>query len=221
MTHRGHRCMLYRGNGNMTVCGMHNRAQARARRNAPPPANRLAQFAGDTQNTHTPEARAILMTVAPARQADDRVLEEVKEALRGHRRATPEGLALVLADLDRWWNAERDGPWSTSGYKELLTSVWGRIRDSPHRRELVRRLYQEMFESLGMCTQGHLTRLTNALQGFADAPPPPLSPSEILQDRMPGIAELPEAERRAAAEALLREVNLPQEAWAPWLEAVA
>jgi hypothetical protein len=213
---------LYRGNANMPLCGMHARAQAQGQDvHVPAPANRLAQLARDTQNTHTPEARAILMSVAPARRADNRVLEEVKEALRGHPRALPQALTRVLADVDLWWNQAHDGPWSTSGYKELLTSVWGRIRDSPHRPELVRRLYQEMWDSIGMCTQGHLTRLTNALQGFEDAPPPPLSASEILQDRMPAIAELPEAERRTAAEALLREVNLPQDAWAPWLEAVA
>lgn len=51
---------------------------------------------------------------------------------------------------------------------DVFASVMRFIRESPHRKELLKRLYEEMEEGQGTCTTGHLCRLVNVLRGYVD-----------------------------------------------------
>jgi hypothetical protein len=69
-------------------------------------------------------------------------------------------------------------------YQRVLDHLWSLILHSEENTELVKRLYQECFEAKGMCCDGHINRLVNVMVGFHDAFNPPLSPKEILQNKM-------------------------------------
>ena len=51
---------------------------------------------------------------------------------------------------------------------DVFASVMRFIRESPHEKELLQRLYEEMDEGQGTCTTGHLCRLVNVLRGYVD-----------------------------------------------------
>ena len=64
--------------------------------------------------------------------------------------------------------------------------------------------------------------MANTLYGFdGDSKAPEVSQSEQLQNRMPEVMNIEDdAERKTAAEKLLREVGVPEAEWGPWIEAV-
>uniref|UniRef100_A0A6C0EAI8 Uncharacterized protein n=1 Tax=viral metagenome TaxID=1070528 RepID=A0A6C0EAI8_9ZZZZ len=51
-------------------------------------------------------------------------------------------------------------------FYEVFVKVFGRISNSPHKEELMRRLDEEMMESKDKCFTGRITRLLNVLNGF-------------------------------------------------------
>uniref|UniRef100_A0A6C0E9N7 Uncharacterized protein n=1 Tax=viral metagenome TaxID=1070528 RepID=A0A6C0E9N7_9ZZZZ len=51
-------------------------------------------------------------------------------------------------------------------FYEVFVKVFGRISNSPHKEELMRRLDEEMMESECKCFTGRITRLVNVLNGF-------------------------------------------------------
>jgi len=52
--------------------------------------------------------------------------------------------------------------------QEVFTRIWNRIIHAPEelRGELVKRLAEEVTESSGTCTSGHIERLVNVLSGY-------------------------------------------------------
>ena len=51
-------------------------------------------------------------------------------------------------------------------FYDVFVKVFGRILNSPHKEELMRRLDEEMMESKDKCFTGRITRLLNVLNGF-------------------------------------------------------
>ena len=51
-------------------------------------------------------------------------------------------------------------------FYDVFVKVFGRISNSPHKEELMRRLDEEMMESKDKCFTGRITRLLNVLNGF-------------------------------------------------------
>jgi len=51
---------------------------------------------------------------------------------------------------------------------DILIMVWMKIKSSPHKEELEKRLIEEMEEMNGLCATGHLSRIVNILSGFFD-----------------------------------------------------
>jgi hypothetical protein len=89
------------------------------------------------------------------------------------------------------------------------------------KQELEIRLWQEMVDSLGMCCDGHITRLANVLCGFDDAFVPELSPAEKLQNRMAVIAQMEDSILQTAeALAAFKEFNVPRDQWEAWVDAL-
>lgn len=49
---------------------------------------------------------------------------------------------------------------------DLFASVYFYINNHKHRNEMLKRLSEEMNESVGTCSSGHITRLINSIKGF-------------------------------------------------------
>lgn len=128
----------------------------------------------------------------------------------------------VDRDVKRWYRTATCRTQDDYLYKRVLDGLWLKIKTSSVRDELVIRLWQEMVDSVGMCCDGHISRLTNVLCGFDEAFQPELTPGEKLQNRMAVIASMEDGIILQTAQALaaLREFNVPREQWEAWVDAL-
>jgi hypothetical protein len=87
--------------------------------------------------------------------------------------------------------------------------------------ELSKRLCQECIESIGMCTEGHITRLCNVFVGFDETFSPPVPIRELLQQKlgMISLMEISTEEKIAKAKEVFTELKLPEADQSVWLEA--
>lgn len=81
-------------------------------------------------------------------------------------------------------------PYSMHGvtFETLVNKVWLRIMDTTDaekRKELLRRLKEEVLEGNQHCTNGMMVRLTNVFIGFDDNVQMKLNPNQVLQARIP------------------------------------
>lgn len=199
----------------------------------PPPRTELEGFARDTQNIHTrvvteqtnTALNILLNAEVPAGQ---KTVTESHMAFMGHiaaRRITVDSLDVIVnvnRDVKRWYrvsSCRTDGDYL---YKRTLDGLWAKIKSSSERQELEIRLWQEMIDSLGMCCDGHISRLTNVLSGFDEAFAPQLSPAELLQNRMAVISGMEGGIILQVAEALtaFKELKVPQDQWEAWIDAL-
>lgn len=94
----------------------------------------------------------------------------VKEAIEDIN-ACPEGLPKNVCDAavkvlkDHTAMKRTIGP-NNKNFRRVLAAVYFVIRTHDHRASMVRRLAEEIFEGLGMCSGGRIGRLINALRGF-------------------------------------------------------
>lgn len=51
---------------------------------------------------------------------------------------------------------------------DLFASIYTYIMKHEHKNDLLKRLFEEMHESIGTCSMGHITRLINSLRGFGN-----------------------------------------------------
>lgn len=210
-------------------------AAPRRRQRAVPVRPRLQVLANDLQNVHTAEANAqtkqgesVLRGVVYL--PDYQYLGNIGMAFYQHVMAMPavpdrsitlRKIPRVMEDITQWYDTptcRRDGDYL---YRTLLRQAWTLIDASPHRTELVRRLWEEGLDGVHMCCQGHIGRLINVFVGIDERFDPPVAKGETLQNRMAAIAARdmdPEAAREAAR-GVLRELAVPEGEWAPWLEA--
>ncbi len=202
---------------------------------APAPVPELGRLALDNQNVHTglvnrvtEEGIARLCAVpVPESQDTRRTILHVFTGM-----AVPyETLMTVWRDMEHWWAIERCRVPAHAPPDELyrrtlrgLVAYIGRVESEETKSELYRRLYQEALESVGMCCDGHMSRLVNVLVGFDDAFRPPVSQGELIQNRMASIAGLEGVsveERLRQANAFFDEIAYPGPDRAVWLEVLA
>ncbi len=188
-------------------------------------ANPLGRFANDRQNVHTAETNMMLRDVetrlveaTPAQH----VIHEIRWCWFELGVGTSQVRNTVLADVEHWYATEYVRVPGDFAYKNMLDRVWGLIKKSRHREDMEKRLWEEALESVGMCADGHLTRLANAVQGFdeSDAPVLEVPKSERLQTAMAQISELDPGERESAARRIFAELGMDEDAQRPWLEAL-
>jgi len=197
-----------------------------------PPRGELEAFVRDGQNVHTVHVtkqtnsalRILLDVDVPS---DQRTIMETHLAFMNHIacdriNTTLDVVNSVDRDSKRWYRTvtcRMDGDYL---YKRVLDGLWAKIKTSPLRSELEIRLWQEMVDSLGMCCDGHITRLANVLCGYDDAFQPELTPAEKLQNRMGVIASMDCGiiMQTAHAVAILRELEVPRELWSAWVDAL-
>lgn len=193
-----------------------------------PPLPELAVLARDTQSVHTgpvnrqtnDNIELLKATVVPrGQQTLDEILTEWLK-FRAYDKTT----IAVLKDMKGWGKKEYVIEKGDYAYRVLLRKVWAKIKtfEEETRAELTKRLWEECYESLGMCAQGHLSRLSNVLVGFVEGYKPPVNEKEVFQDKMAELARSDDSveSKVAAAIALMDEMMMPEEEREAWLEAV-
>lgn len=187
------------------------------------PLGELEALAKDSQNVHTTAVNnqtrsGLELLLEMPVPADQETLKEIKEEWeKTHTRS----VRTVMSDMRRWYMTETcrtEGDWL---YRRALDGLWLRVKSSPAKDELVNRLWEECYESVRMCCDGHLSRLCNVLCGFDDAFQAPVSVGELLQQKMSAIAEkdVPVEEKVGEAWVVFEELAIPMEERDAWIEA--
>jgi len=194
----------------------------------PQPLSVLQRIATDTQNVHTKE-----VSVQTQKMTDILLTQVVPDGQKTLQLVTVKfskyckidrmtDLLAVLADMNLWYEKPTCIKEGDGLYRHMLNAVVAKIEASEQKRDLYRRAYEEATESVGMCCQGHLSRLVNIFSGFDSEFTSPASAKELLQDKMARIAAANSSaeEKIASAQDTLAELEIPREEWNAWIEAL-
>jgi hypothetical protein len=188
----------------------------------------LQALARDAQNVHTQVVTAqtnaatekLLAAVVP----DDQQTE--KSMIRAWLSGVHTGWNRILStatDVNRWFNTKTCRAPDDMLYRRMLRGLIAMINrtDDEQRTELYKRLWEECHESVGMCCEGHLSRLCNVLVGFDETFQPPVSLGELMQQKMAAISglDVPEEEKRRQAIQWFDEHAVPEPERVAWLDA--
>jgi hypothetical protein len=136
---------------------------------------------------------------------------------------TEETIFPVYEDMKKWGNTANVIKKNDYLYRNTLRSAWAKINtyEEEIRKELVQRLWEECREAVGMCAQGHISRLANVFVGF-DLDMKPKVCRTTFQDSIAAIAssEKTVEEKITAAQSLMDEYAIPQDERASWLDAI-
>ena len=188
----------------------------------------LQRLASDTQNVHTKEVSQLTMKLSdlllqqtvPSEQKTLQMLTIKFSKLCKIDRMSD--LINVLSDMNLWYEKPTCLREGDTLYKRLLDAVVTKIEGSPHKTSLYKRAYEETRESVGLCCQGHLSRLVNIFSGFDSEFTSPVSNRELLQEKMARIAgsDSSAEDKIRQAQDILVELKIPAEEWTPWIEAI-
>jgi len=105
-------------------------------------------------------------------------------------------------------------------YPKVLNAVWQFILHSEDKKDLIKILKSEMEDNIGMCAQGNLSRLCNILNGYIDGIQLDTeSLNEKIGKRIAPLMEIESIiERVERATQIMRELNVPQNDWAVWID---
>jgi len=180
----------------------------------------LQRIAQDTQNVHTKEVTKQMndgtkyLLDIPVPENQDTLAE--MELMWTNKK--PAQLKRVMTDVKKWYKRKTCVEANDYLYKRMLDGLWVRVKDNS---ELVQRLWEEAFESVDKCCQGHLSRLTNVLVGFTDEVKADVPIGELLQHKMSAIANKDMNTESKIAEALsvMDELKVPADQRNAWIEA--
>jgi hypothetical protein len=193
-------------------------------------ANNLGTIAADRQNVHT----------SVVSQQTNKGLEKLlAETNNNTIQRAPEWFAAgwllssygdwarvvqTVDDMMRWYGMRTCRTNNDWLYRRALDGLYLTIRkieDKDTKHELFKRTFEECFESIGLCCDGHISRLCNVLVGFDEAFAPPVPFGEILQSKMAAIAALDvdTEEKIRQATAFFNENSVPEAERSAWLEA--
>ena len=188
------------------------------------PPSSLKAFVADKQNIHTTAVNnqtrdTLTLLFATPVPAEQRTLHEIDEMWAN----MSIGSHVVINDIRTWAGKSMIVEPDDYLYRKTLRSLWAKIKTcGPElQKELAKRLYEECRDALGMCAQGHISRLANVFVGFDAAFKAPASEKELLQEKMADISrqEIAEEEKRTAAAIVLNEFKVPEPDRVAWLEA--
>ena len=189
----------------------------------------LARLVRDNQNVHTShvsrqtnEAVDRLLAVAvPDTQQTELTL--VRNWVQMAPPPRISHLIRTMTDVNRWFHQETCRDNNDRLYNRVMRGLVALVnqQSEERRRELFKRLWEECYESVNMCCEGHLSRLCNVMVGFDDAFRPPVSTGEVLQTKMAMIAglDVPTEMKRTHAIAVMNELGVPEDQRAAWLDA--
>jgi hypothetical protein len=188
------------------------------------PVMNLGVVAKDRQSIHVREVEAITNTgitdlAKMSIPEGQKTLSEIEEAIAGKPFAEK-----ILADMKDWGKRKAVMKSDANVYRATLRGLWAKINtfDNETKKELIQRLYEEAYESLGMCADGHVGRLVNVLVGFDEAFKSQVSPMEYFQNNIAKIAEnnAPLDFKIEHAKKLMDDINMPEEEREAWLSAL-
>jgi hypothetical protein len=204
-------------------------AQAPAAQAPAAPTRELARLARDSQNVHTrvvtdqtnTATEKLLSIKVPDTQQTEKTLTLT---WLGKLNVSYGSYLRVASDINKWFNTKDCRARDDNLYRRLMRGLVALIsseKEDERKSEMYRRAWEECTESVGMCCEGHISRLCNVLVGFDDAFQPPVSFGELLQSKMSAIAglDVPEEEKRRQATAFFDEYGTPAEERAAWLDA--
>jgi hypothetical protein len=181
----------------------------------------LHALALDAQNVHTSvvnrqtsDALSVLLeTAVPSRPC---TLAAVKHAWE-HR----PGRSRVVRDMDQWYSTSEcrsAGDWL---YRRAMDGLWVRIQSSPHKNDLIERLWEECSDAVGMCCEGHLSRIANVLVGFDMSVRADVPVGDILQQKIAAIAAMDVSveDKVGRAWAVFDELDIPMDKRIEWVDA--
>lgn len=194
----------------------------------PRPDAGLRAIARDAQNVHTAvvsqQTNAAVEKLLTAQVPKEQQTE--KGMVRSWIAAVPTSWHSILRtsnDVNKWFNTKTCREQEDHLYRKVLRGLVATIdrTDNEMRPELYKRLWEECTESVGLCCEGHISRLCNVMVGFDDAFKPPVSVGDILQSKMAAIAGLDVATemKHTHANAVFDELGIPAEQRQPWLDA--
>lgn len=197
---------------------------------APPALPALALLSQDSQNVHRAVVseqtnRSVeLLLSTPNVSMNCRAPELLAAHWLSLALAPWKDVVRVTDDIINWRNKATCRTENDHLYRRVLHGLFMRVytmTDKERRSELWKRFYEECNESVGMCCEGHISRLCNVLVGFEDDFKPPVPFGEIVQTTMAKISEMdaPLEEKVKLAMAFFDEHKVPLEARTAWLDA--
>ena len=142
-----------------------------------------------------------------------------------NRQSVKMRLKHVMDDMRDWESREKVMSTGENVYRKVLRGLWVKIKsyDSEMQCELIKRLWEECSESVGMCADGHVGRLVNVLIGFDDDFKTKISPMEYFQNNIALIsqnAHAPMVLKIEHARRLMDEIGMPEDQRAAWIDAL-
>ena len=178
----------------------------------------MRAFAQDNQNVHrsavqnSTEVSLRVIMERPLGEDQDTMIEIGEEfnsaKFKGRRRA--------FIELETDINVRNLEAFNHS-YKDVLDHVWASIRLNEHKRELSKRLCEELLDGMGMCSNGKMCRLLTVLQGFDDQVVACVS-RDAFQSKFSTLASLPLDRRELEAVSVFDEYGIPEGERQQWLE---
>jgi hypothetical protein len=185
----------------------------------------LGAFLADSQNVHT----------APAKMSTEHALailmkrplphRDIGTSIEDYFTNTSKNIGFTLEQRNKIvTELAHDGLRVTAfgyHYADAFVRVWDKVL-SLDTADVLRRLAEELYEGIGMCCQGKMTRLINALRGFDEELDdiPLVSQSELLQMTMACISALALSERGAAVAAAFLDYGVPETEQDAWRSAI-
>jgi len=167
------------------------------------PEQELGRLAADNQNVHTAAVSkqmaaglAILVAADPGAppKGEMTTLSKIMSAFCSVLEADPRSdntMAIAKDMLSMWKRSQQSrSEINPINYHTALRGLWTKINTykGDIHKELIQRLWEECLESVGMCTMGHLARLTNVMVGYDDGFKQEEPIGEKIQRRMAEIA---------------------------------
>lgn len=192
------------------------------------PVENLGKVANDSQSVHSVSAtkstnEGIFILEKQEIPPSQKTLKEIQDTWI--LRFDSLKVERVIADMKDWGSRSQVMDKKKNVYKSVLRGLWAKIKsftDEEMKTELVKRLFEECTEALGMCADGHVGRLVNVLVGFDEQFKNNISPKEYFQNNMALIAksDVPLTFKIDQAKRLMDDIEMPAEEREAWLEAM-
>lgn len=188
----------------------------------------LAVLAQDRQNVHTApvthqtnRGMDILLNETPVPKGQFTMREILVEWLTTRKDVKYDDILKTERDMWHWYNTKSCRVVNDNLYHKLLQHLWSIVKVHSCKTEMSKRLYEECHEAIGLCCDGHITRLINVMVGFDDRFVPEISVKEQLQNRLAALSlqEITDEEKRTQAKSILVELQIPEIEHHIWLSA--
>ena len=191
------------------------------------PEKELAKLAFDHQNIHTglvneqTHKTALIYMSIPIPKGQ-KTLDEITNAWNTIIPNSYKNIHILIDDMKEWAIESKFVKEDDYMYRNMLRGLWAKIKTYTGEKyiELVKRLWEECYESIGMCGWGHLGRLANVMVGFDEMFKAPISPMEDFQNKIAIISVTEGIDKISEAMRLMEEINMPDEERNSWFEAL-